>query len=1175
MTDSIDASPAERAASLLQQLLAHDKQATWPATAGRDAVDWLLSADDSAEARTRIDPLVAFAVGWVMGRGDIVNDLVEPFYLALQALPPAAGVRWARRVHAHLELSYSRRLPLPDWESWPEAMMTHAQGNGRQHGRGSKATNAYSARHLEAMLESQGIDPATLVVAAFATSLDQHPRSAYGLREIAFAADFPDALDRHLERIRAHVVAPGGDQGEHVLRLLAGARAETLARLAPELASFVAHGTKQVRKMAEPLLERAGGALVEPIRAIARGGKPDARALALRWLAAHAARTGDAALRAFARETAAADKAASVRALADEWAAGESAAVPAAPSAVEIDWSPAANRIPDDALAAFWREAETGVEAMARNTWGKDKRLLGLGLEQGARTAADAAALRAFLAAPGLAPPPRILNPADMYQAFSPALRAHVVPVATPAALAKVLVFFGALVHDGSFGHAAVELFGVQREQQGRPSLDELMQIARDAGKPADALVRNLVDGVRSGPQLAGPWPAAQLQPYAEQHADAIAHEILEPPRFNSWNYDRERLFASLEKLQALPAPVTNALLALALGTNKTDRPAAQRVLAARPGSAERFVAALADAKADTRALAALWLARQRHAPALAALEKAIDKEKHDFAKAALLEALEALGQPVGKYIARDALAADAAKALAKELSPDVAWFPFDALPAVHWASDGAPVDGALLRWLLAQAVRQKSAEPNALLRRLASMFVDGEREAFGQFVLETWLREDIEGGVPIQYAYADQPKGTAIGSKGLLAIAAACAGREAAPTTKAYLDRWYGNRPSQGKTLIAMLAWIDHPSATQLLLAIGRRFRTRSFQEEAMLQIEALAERKGWSVAELADRTIPTAGFDESGTLELDFGSRVFKATLQPDFKLVLRDPEGKAIAALPEPRAGDDAESATEAKKAFAAAKKEVKTIVALQTERLLDAFCTQRVWPAADWRGFLLVHPVVRHLVQRLVWNALDAEGRVVHTFRPLDDGTLTDLDDAPVQLADDARVQLAHDSTLPADAVQAWLAHLADYDAAPLFVQLGRGMYTLPAQLAKATALDEFSGWVVEAFALRGRATRLGWSRGPNDDGAYFSTYERRFTSLGLRAVVEFSGNELPEKNLLVAVLNLSFSAIADERGQPRALSTIPPVLLSECRHDLAAMAASGSGYDADWQNKVGR
>ena len=161
-----------------------------------------------------------------------------------------------------------------------------------------------------------------------------------------------------------------------------------------------------------------------------------------------------------------------------------------------------------------------------------------------------------------------------------------------------------------------------------------------------------------------------------------------------------------------------------------------------------------------------------------------------------------------------------------------------------------------------------------------------------------------------------------------MLAVAAACAGERAAAPIARYIKEWYGTRVSQSKALVAMLAWIDHPNATQVMLAIGNRFRTKSIQEEATRQAEALADRKGWTLAELADRTMPTAGFDENGELELPYGPRTFKARLLPDFKIELFSPDGKKIASLPEPRQDDDAELAKSSKKALSAARKEIKS-------------------------------------------------------------------------------------------------------------------------------------------------------------------------------------------------------------------------------------------------------
>jgi len=99
-----------------------------------------------------------------------------------------------------------------------------------------------------------------------------------------------------------------------------------------------------------------------------------------------------------------------------------------------------------------------------------------------------------------------------------------------------------------------------------------------------------------------------------------------------------------------------------------------------------------------------------------------------------------------------------------------------------------------------------------------------------------------------------------------------------------------------------------------------------------------------------------------------------------------------------------------------------------------------------------------------------------------------------------------------------------------------------------------------------------ALKLGYTRGPAEDGGWFHVYEKRFPTLGLQAVLEFTGNPLPEENRNVALLNLSFASSADNSRGKLTLSKVPKVLLSECYNDLRLIAAEGTGYDADWQEK---
>ncbi|RYF75077.1 MAG: DUF4132 domain-containing protein [Comamonadaceae bacterium] len=1139
-------------------------------------------------------------------------------------LPPTIALRWARLQEASVRAQASScRIQLPRGIHWPEVLLlTSAELSMTGWSSQRPKARRLTYRQIEAMLQEDGLDAASLLAACFATPVDSGFGAEHRLLMLTDLPDYPQALERHLEAVRPLLLATAVCQRVHVLTMLARATPTTLEQLSPQLCELAVASSKQVRIPAEGVLRRCGTSASAPLRERALQGNPEQRWHALRLLHQLGADRSDSADQAFARAAAAADKAQSVQALIAEWDAGQQA-VDQEHDAYEvvlpsIDWSAANCHVPPEALARLWKNIDESITRSNTSMRDYHARRVAEGQEFPLRqdkpyTAADAIALQAYLDSGRSLPTEHIPQRGRGWNHVAqPMLKLAETDGVSPAAMLKVLLFFGiATSHGGMLTHLAVPALHAMHRRLGKPSMLELSCMLDEVGQSGQALLRNYCHA-RSAP-FAVDWPNEDVWPFFAHHLEAVLQALLHDTDKDD-SLDRAGLFRAIATLPKPPAAAVDALFVLALGPGKTDRGPAQEALHRHPGKEERIVAALSDGKAETRAVAANWLCRLRHGPAVPALEKAVATEKHDLAKGAMLDALQALGQPVEKYLDRTALAAEAAKSLSKGMPKDLDFFPWSALPEVRWADGGAAVPSEVLRWMIVQAVKQKTSEPNAVLRKYCEMFDARDREAFGRFVLETWLHEDVRPIPPDEamsraksYAlgsfstmasfpqsYQDsphlgksveeltavflpgqlrQPAGSAIGAKGLLAVVAACARESAAGPTQRYLKAWYGSRASQGKALIAMLAWIDHPSATQLMLSIGSRFRTKSFQEEATRQALALAERKGWTLDELADRTVPSAAFDETGTLELSFGSRCFTARLQPDFKVGLFDPEGKTIAALPEPRQDDDAERAKEAKKAFGAAKKEVKNIVDLQTHRLYEALCTEREWPAADWAAYLQRHPVLRHLVQRLVWLELVDE-KPARTFRPLDDGTLTDHEDSEIALAQGARVRLAHDSMLGADAVSAWQRHLVDYEIKPLFQQLGKARYALPESETGNDAITDFEGHLIEAFALRGRALKLGYTRGPAEDGGWFHVYEKRFPTLGLQAVLEFTGNPLPEENRTVALLNLSFSHSADPSRGKLTLSRVPKVLLSECYDDLGLMAAEGTGYDADWQTKSG-
>jgi hypothetical protein len=659
-----------------------------------------------------------------------------------------------------------------------------------------------------------------------------------------------------------------------------------------------------------------------------------------------------------------------------------------------------------------------------------------------------------------------------------------------------------------------------------------------------------------------------------------------------------------------LPARYFNTVLTHALSAKKTLNKPARALLLDIDGIEQRLLPFLADSKQDVRSGVAEMLGAIGADSTIEPLKKALGKEKSELVRAALLGALRRLRVDISSYVSPDILIKEAAGGLKK--AKDIGWFPLETLPALSWASGGA-VSSEVPRWWIALAGKLAQPGGNALFSLWLDQLTAESAEALGRHILGSFLRYDAthcseddanahaKANAQQRYeqyqdyarrwnnefyrsytyekAFADLRAeklaiypNNAHADRGILGLATRAEGTFAVQMVRTYMRDHY-TRTAQVKALAEYLSGNPLPAALQMLLSIARRHRTNSVQVLAQALVERIADERGWTTDELADRTIPTAGLDERGILDLEIGSRLYQARLDAEDVLTLYNPDGKVVKSLPQVSDGPDKESAAEAKKTLANAKKELKQVHDFQAKRLYEALCTGRRWQFSEWRRFLLEHPIVGRLVQRLVWVGLDEKGGIVGSFRPLEDLTLTDSGDNAVDPAAFAAVQLAHRSLFTAEQSEAWKQHLADYKIEPLFNQLDRPVLASTA----GSSIDDRTGHIIEAFKLRGAAQKLGYERAQAEDGGWFTQYIKPFAGIAINAVIEFTGSPLPEENRAVALLEVKF--VRARKGQRSgfggqlALGEVPLVLLSEVWNDLHQIAAAGSGFAADWRSRV--
>jgi hypothetical protein len=233
---------------------------------------------------------------------------------------------------------------------------------------------------------------------------------------------------------------------------------------------------------------------------------------------------------------------------------------------------------------------------------------------------------------------------------------------------------------------------------------------------------------------------------------------------------------------------------------------------------------------------------------------------------------------------------------------------------------------------------------------------------------------------------------------------------------------------------------------------------------------------------------------------------------TLSPQGTPVVREldadgaPTGRPRAALPTPKKSDDPQEIAAARSEFTLLRKQLGDIARLQTIRLEQAMVGGRTWTVAEHREHVAGNPLLRSLVQPLVWAVGAGPDRTL--VRVEESGGYLCVDEAELQLPENAALSLSlpHPLDLTDAERSAWQAHLADFDLVAPFQQLDRLVTTvdgiegvhLPDRFLPAIAVDP--------RVLVGALERLGGGRGPTGDGAVVEYCVLPFPRFGQTVVI---------------------------------------------------------------------
>jgi hypothetical protein len=370
----------------------------------------------------------------------------------------------------------------------------------------------------------------------------------------------------------------------------------------------------------------------------------------------------------------------------------------------------------------------------------------------------------------------------------------------------------------------------------------------------------------------------------------------------------------------------------------------------------------------------------------------------------------------------------------------------------------------------------------------------------------------------------------------------------------------WFNNSaPAKALTALDVLAAIGSDVALSQLSAFANQNQMKPLRRRAAEMISAVADARGLTEDELADRLVPNLALDESGALELDYGPRKFQVRFDETMEPYIKDAQGVRLKAIPRQVKTDDAAKASAAIDRFKQIRKDVKATAALQMARLERAMVGRRHWTAQDFRVLFLEHPLMRHLTARLVW-AVYEEGRIAHAFRVAEDWTLADHDDAHWELPETATVGIAHVLEMEPGMRDAFSQVFADYEIAQPFKQLARETYAFTAQEKLESTTARFGGKIVFAGSILALLHR-GWVRA-DVDGVSVLSYGRPAND-GLRAEVRLDpgtpiGEAMSEPRQKIVALELRRPDNAG-RAPAAPFGELDPLLASEVLRDIELLS----------------
>ncbi|MEK4660592.1 DUF4132 domain-containing protein [Priestia sp. FSL H7-0729] len=487
--------------------------------------------------------------------------------------------------------------------------------------------------------------------------------------------------------------------------------------------------------------------------------------------------------------------------------------------------------------------------------------------------------------------------------------------------------------------------------------------------------------------------------------------------------------------------------------------------------------------------------------------------------------------------------AALADQADSKKLSR-LSWLSLKDLPSLIRTEDNQPVDDRIKLYVLVQSLDHTSG-PNERLNELRDYVSEASLARFASELLQVWIQE----GAPAK-------------EKWVMYVSALFGDIQIVNILAPQIKEWTENsRGAIAADAVKVLAYLKDPSALMAIDKIKRGVKNRQVKGAAEEALQLAADNMGLTSEQLEDRLVTTLGFDEKGTMQLSYGERSFLIKVNGDLQVVVLNEEtGKSVKSLPAPAQKDDPELAAQSKARFTQLKKDLKSMVNIQAQRLEESLSKQRLWSADEWKSLFVDNVIMQKFAVGLIWGTYE-DGALISTFRYMEDGTFNSVDEDEVDLPSGAQVGLIHPLELDQATLEGWTTQLEDYEIKQPFEQLNREIHQPEDEDKTKNEYDRLPESDFSPTSFPKALEKYGWIKGQAQDGGWYHEFYKEYGDLV--AELQFSGTSISYYEGLddITLESLHFFKPNNKQyyyygdNKPIALGNVPGRVFSETIYDI--------------------